>query len=252
MCRLFGAVSQGPIYYDLFEEFADLAMIGNTPSGHPDERGHHDGWGIAFFRNGKLAQHVRSRGAAPSEARYYGHAWKIAKANIDRKASESLIVIAHLRRASPKAPVGEQWSHPFVTSKGERTWAFAHNGGLNDVRSRPEEKASDSQAVFQELLENLDAADPQGVAAATGAMVEGVRRQGGYSSLNFLLTDGTSLHAFREYQENGDYYTLYHDNFGEAVLVCSQPILGMRENLLSKGYLLSVGPDLGVVRTRVL
>ena len=252
MCRLFGAVSQGPIYYDLFEEFADLAVVGNTPSGHPDERGHQSGWGIAFFENGKLAQHVRGRGAAPSEPRYYGCAWKIAKLNIDRKAGVSLVVIAHLRRASTKAPVGEEWSHPFVASKGDHTWAFAHNGGLNDFPVHREPMATDSQALFEELLRNLDDADPKGVAAATRATVEEARRKNGYSSMNFLLTDGTWLHAFREFQENADYYTLYHDHFGEAVLVCSQPILGMRENLLSKGYLLSIGPDLGVVRTRVL
>jgi len=34
--------------------------------------------------------------------------------------------------------------------------------------------------------------------------------------------------------------------------VCSQPILGMRDNLLVRGYLLSAGPDLEVVKTRVL
>ncbi len=252
MCRLFGAIGTGPIYYDLFEEFADLAIMGNTPTGGPDHRGHPDGWGLAFYQNGKLVHHVRGRGAAPSEPRYYGYAWRIAKTNIDRKAGEALVLVAHIRRASPGMSIGAEWSHPFIKTKGDHTWAFAHNGGLASFAHGEDEKVGDSQVLFRTLLGNLDGSDPEQVAKATRATVETIRAEFGYTGLNFLLSDGQSLHAFREYQENGDYYTLYHDHFGEAVLVCSQPILGMRDNLLVKGYLLSAGPGLEVVKTRVL
>ena len=251
MCRLFGAMSQGPVYYDLFEEFADLAVLGNTPRGGADERGHRDGWGLAFFRNGKLVDHVRGVGSAEDDPKYFKAAWNIAKTNIDRKAGERLVVLAHLRRASEGTPIGPEWSHPFVASKGGRTWAFAHNGGLNGGPVPIENGRTDSQVAFKLLLGNLDGSDAEHVAAATKATVEALRREyGGYSSLNFLLTDGESLHAFRDYEKDSDYYTLYYDDFGEAVLVCSQPILGMRDNLLLGGYLLSVGPSLEVVKTR--
>ena len=50
MCRMMGVVSQGPVYYDLFEEFADLASKGMCPIGAPDERGHKDGWGPPVSR----------------------------------------------------------------------------------------------------------------------------------------------------------------------------------------------------------
>lgn len=253
MCRLFGAVSQGPVYYDLFEEFSDLAVGGNTPHGGPDERGHRDGWGLAFYRNGTLVDHVRGVGSAQSDSRFLQAAWKVAKTNIDRKAGQRLIVLAHIRRASPNTPIGPEWSHPFVDSKGGRTWSFAHNGGLNDCPFREEDGRLDSQVAFRLLLSNLDGHEPEDVAAATKATVETVRRDyGGYSSLNFLLSDGERLHAFRDYEKDSDYYTLYYDHFGEAVLVCSQPILGMKDNPIVKGYLLSVGPDLGIQRTRVL
>ena len=128
MCRLFGAVSLGPVYYELFEEFADLAVRGNTPRGGPED-----------------------------------------------------------------------------------------------------------------------------VVAATRTTVETARREyGGYSALNFLLTDGEHLYAFRDYEKDSDYYTLYYDDFGEAVLVCSQTILGMRDDPVVKGFLVSVGPDLKIRRTKVL
>lgn len=43
MCRMLGVVSQGRVYYDLLEEFADLATKSMCPLGAPDERGHMDG-----------------------------------------------------------------------------------------------------------------------------------------------------------------------------------------------------------------
>src|SRR6058998_1397320 len=39
MCRMMGVVSRGPVYYDLFEEFADLATQACVPSGHRTDAG---------------------------------------------------------------------------------------------------------------------------------------------------------------------------------------------------------------------
>src|SRR5438445_5328521 len=50
MCRMMGVVSRGPVYYDLFEEFADLATKGMCPLGAPDGRGHTDSWPIQPVR----------------------------------------------------------------------------------------------------------------------------------------------------------------------------------------------------------
>src|SRR5256886_15253228 len=46
MCRMMGVVSRGPVYYDLFEEFADLATQGMCPIGAPDGRGRKDSCAI--------------------------------------------------------------------------------------------------------------------------------------------------------------------------------------------------------------
>ncbi|TLZ55716.1 MAG: hypothetical protein E6K15_07320, partial [Methanobacteriota archaeon] len=114
MCRMMGVVSRGPVYYDLFEEFADLATKGMCPIGAPDERGHKDGWGLACFQNGSLKVHMRDAGSAPDASKYYGTAWKIAKLNMERAPRQSLIVMGHLRRASSQGLVAQKFAHPFI------------------------------------------------------------------------------------------------------------------------------------------
>ncbi len=253
MCRLFGAVSKGPVYYDLFEEFADLAEKGNTSSGSPDRRGHRDGWGLVLFRNGRLEAQARGTGSAQGDPSYAKAAWRIAKRNAEREAGERLIVIGHVRRASKGMPVGTQWSHPFVETRDGRTWAFAHNGGIEHFPFRADEGLIDSQRLFRILLGSLDGPGPDAVAAAVRTTVEDVRREyDGYSGLNLLFTEGERLYAFREYSKQAGYYTLFYDDLGEAVVVCSQPILTMRENAIAKGSLVSIGPDLAVAPRQVL
>src|SRR5437016_13349382 len=100
MCRMMGVVSRGPVYYDLFEEFADLATQGMCPLGAPDERGHKDGRGLACFQHGSLKWHMRDAGCAADAAKYYGTAWKMAKLNIERPSCQALIVMSQRRRAS--------------------------------------------------------------------------------------------------------------------------------------------------------
>ena len=43
---MMGVVIRGPVYYDLFEEFADLATQGIRPIGAPDGRGREDSCAI--------------------------------------------------------------------------------------------------------------------------------------------------------------------------------------------------------------
>lgn len=61
---MIGVVSQGPVYHDLFEEFAYLATQGMCPLGAPHERGHKDGWGLVCFQNGALNGSARLRDLA--------------------------------------------------------------------------------------------------------------------------------------------------------------------------------------------
>ncbi|HKZ88807.1 MAG TPA: class II glutamine amidotransferase [Thermoplasmata archaeon] len=251
MCRMMGIVSQGPVYYDLFEEFADLAVHGMCPIGAPDERGHKDGWGLVCFQDGALEFHMRDVGSAPAASKYYGYAWKIAKLNVERGPGRSLVVLGHLRRASSKERVAQKWSHPFVVERDGRAWAFQHNGALLTGTKDPDR--IDSQIIFEMLLEDLDGGTHEAVARATRAMRErALAHHGGFTALNFMLTDGSALHVFRDFQMNGEYYTMYQDHLGEMVVTASEPILGMKAEPLPKGVLCTIGADLTVSRTSIV
>jgi len=250
MCRMMGVVSQGPVYYDLFEEFAELATKGMCPIGAPDERGHKDGWGLACFEDGALKVHMRDVGAAPDASKYYGTAWKIAKLNIERAPGRSLVVLGHLRRASSKARGAQKWSHPFLEERDGTTWAFQHNGSLEKEAADPDR--IDSQILFSLVLDALDGPGHEDVSKAVRAAREAALKDyGGFTSLNLMLTDGRSLHAYRDFRSNGEYYTLYQDHFGEMVITTSEPILAMKAEPLPRGVLHTVTPDLEVQRTTI-
>ena len=250
MCRMMGVVSQGPVYYDLFEEFADLATQGMCPLGAPDERGHRDGWGLACFQDGALTVHMRDAGCAADAAKYYGTAWKIAKLNIERAPERSLIVMGHLRRASVAGLVAQKYSHPFVEERDGVTWAFQHNGSL--VNDPGEKGQIDSQVLFQSLLNCLEGRAHEDVAKATGGVRdEAIEKYGGFTGLNFMLSDGQSLHVYRDFQTNGQYYTLYIDNFGEMAIAASEPILAMQAEPIPRGILHTIGTDLVVQRATI-
>ena len=250
MCRMMGVVSRGPVYYDLFEEFADLATQGMCPLGAPDERGHKDGWGLACFQNGSLKWHMRDAGCAADAAKYYGTAWKIAKLNMERASGQALIVMGHLRRASVGGFAAQKFSHPFVEGRDGVTWAFQHNGSL--VNEVGDSAKIDSQLLFELFLDRLDGRDHEAVAKATTAVRDvAIQKYGGFTGLNFMLSDGTSLHAFRDFQTNGQYYTLYLDNFGEMIIAASEPILAMQSEPMPRGVLHTVTSDLELQKTIV-
>src|SRR2546430_9859226 len=117
MCRMLGVVSRGPVYYDLFEEFADLATQGMCPIGAPDERGHKDGWGLACFQNGGLKIHTRDAGSAAHASRYYGTAWEISKANAVRAPRQTLILFGHLRRGMDSGFGEQKIAHSLVDER---------------------------------------------------------------------------------------------------------------------------------------
>jgi len=245
---MFGVVSRGPVYYDLFEEFADLSTHGMCPIGAPDERGHKDGWGLVCFQNGTLKFHMRDAGCAADASKYYGTAWKIAKLNIERLPGQSLIVMGHLRRASAKGSVAQKFAHPFINERDGVTWAFQHNGSL--VKDPGEADSIDSQILFRFLLERLRGRRHDDVANATASVRElAIEKYGGFTGLNFMLSDGSSLHAYRDFQTNGQYYTLYLDNFGEMVVGASEPILAMQAEPMPRGVLHTVTPELEIKRT---
>jgi len=245
-----GVVSRGPVYYDLFEEFADLATKGMCPLGAPDERGHKDGWGLACFQNGALKVHMRDAGSAADASKYYGTAWKIAKLNMERAPDQSLIVMGHLRRASSKGLVAQKFAHPFLEEHDGVTWAFQHNGSL--VTDSGDSGKIDSQILFEMILSSLRGRSHEDVAKATRAARElAIEKHGGFTSLNFMLSDGQALHVYRDFQTNGQYYTLYMDNLGEMIIGASEPILAMQADPIPRGILHTVTSELELQRSTI-
>src|SRR5947208_15457568 len=135
--------------------------------------------------------------------------------------------MGHLRRASVGGLAAKKFSQPFVVERDGVTWAFQHNGSLvNDFGDR---EKIDSQLIFELLLERLEGRDHDAVAKAAGAVRDlAIQKYGGFTALNFMLSDGRSLHAFRDFQTNGQSYTPYPDNFGEKMNVASGPILAIQ------------------------
>jgi len=78
-----------------------------------------------------------------------------------------------------------------------------------------------------------------------------IEKYGGFTGLNCMLSDGRALHVYRDFQTNGQYYTLYLDNFGEMIIAVSEPILAMKAEPIPRGILHTVTPDLQIQRTTV-
>ena len=78
-----------------------------------------------------------------------------------------------------------------------------------------------------------------------------IQKYGGFTSLNFILSDGKALHTYRDFQTNGQYYTLYLDNLGELIITASEPILAMQSSPMPRGVLHTITSDLELQRTAV-
>jgi len=110
----------------------------------------------------------------------------------------------------------------------------------------------DSQILFRSILDHIEDRSHEDMARATRAVrEEAVEKYGGFTGLNFMLSDGRALHVYRDFQTNGQYYTLYIDNFGEMVLATSEPILAMQAEPIPRGILHTVNTDLVVQRAAI-
>src|SRR5207245_2907671 len=146
--------------------------------------------------------------------------------------------------------VARKYAHPFIEERDGVTWAFQHNGSL--VNDPEEPGLLDSQVLFHSLLGRLTSRTHEGLGEATTAVRDmAIDKYGGFTGLNFMLSDGDSLHGYRDFQTNGQYYTLYIDNLGEMVIAASEPILAMTAEPIPRGVLPTVQTNLDVQRTTI-
>lgn len=253
MCRLFGAVVNKPVDFRFsLDRFRELG------------RTQRDGWGIGWYRNDTP---VVSKGpeAAPETTAY-----DAAKAD-----AFSRVLVAHVRKATAGAPRSEN-SHPFSF----RNWIFAHNGSVDRdaLLAHLEEPyrsslsgETDSEAYFLWILQSIEheGSPIEGIASALDTV-----RDYEHTGLNFVLSDGEALYAYREGVDSRFDYTLYYLvrdpgerrpfvarssethalleskglNGEKAILVCSETLTDEDWRPLGHGELLVVTSELELTR----
>jgi glutamine amidotransferase len=193
MCRLLGIVTASPYEFGLVlrEAPRSMAML---------SREHRDGWGLATHAGtpGYAWALQRSVQTADEDPGFAEHA----------RRARGRVLLAHVRQKTV-GPLAIANTHPF--QHGD--WVFAHNGTVKDVewvekQTSPERLAerggaTDSELFFAYLLTKLDEAGAtqklasrqtddvvrRAVLAATG--------RDDFGSLNFLLSNGSSLYVSR-------------------------------------------------------
>ena len=252
MCRLLGLIANKPVDLEFsLERFKELA------------REHPDGWGMGWYEEGEAKVFKQAISALDPGS-------KLPQLS---KSVTSRIFICHVRRASCGG-AREENSHPFKFDN----WIFAHNGTVNrgqlrrKLRGRYAERIAgetDSEVYFRWLLQCIE---------EEGEVEKGIRvaveeaRKSTNEALNFLLSDGEHLYAFRYGEslyklrrEPGELEEFSYTSSetgallkskllrGErAFLVCSERLTEERWEEVEEGSLLRIGGDLGVREVRVL
>lgn len=246
----------------LVNDFLHLAETGKVP--RSTAPGHHDGWGMALFREGELIEWHRSEESGFTDAKR-----DLVLADIDEERPDALLV--HVRKMSSGEPA-ERNSHPFV----DGSFAFIHNGMLGspeqeifkDVNSRAIGE-TDTERYFHLIIHELESENEHTPECVADAFVKTVRALrcgvsyagGTFTSASSILTDGRYAYVLREFTEEHplvhqyaaeEYYTLYLGR-GEhgALFVCSEllGIPGVSWELLTNHSLTTIDLAQGKTQT---
>lgn len=197
MCRLFALYANKPVS-------AEFSLLRSKNSLAAQSKIHDDGWGIAYFEDGKP---IVKKEAIP--------AYESCKYSDLAVSATSKIFIAHVRWAS-SGSVAQRNSHPFTYAD---RWVFAHNGTLDrqmlfsllepEFLEDLQSEGIDSELYFRLIMQNH---------ARTGDMVEAIKMTvetiyedfGETDSGNFVMSDGELIYAFRS-PCGRDLFYLYRD-----------------------------------------
>jgi predicted glutamine amidotransferase len=207
------------------EAFYPLCKTGCIKSAMSE--GHSDGWGVSGFNQKRVVYYQRRAADAGAEESLYKEAMR------KLEAAPSPVVVTHFRKAS-KGSLSTANTHPFHS----RDWCFAHNGTIfnPDVLVLGEvapQGQTDSERFGYWLLDRV-AHSPNVVEDLSAALVS-AREQLKFSALNFLLSDGQALYAYREVSaknleadetidDRRNYYTLYFGQGDGVGVICSEAI----------------------------
>lgn len=209
-CRLYGIMA------DTLPDGVLEAQLVSDPNSLQAlcRQGNIDGWGIGYVpAPGEKPVLIRGAVRASADPNYAKLVQELAR-------TKPHILLAHIRWctsgccAHGKDIIEDP--HPFSHVQDGKQWIFVHNGGVDVARmqkligedylkSHPPtgsgiaacgSKVVDSELYFLYLLKNIQAQGgdvTQGISAAISALVQ----NGEKNSLNFILSDGTRMWAFR-------------------------------------------------------
>lgn len=172
--------------------------------------GNPDGWGIAWYPDGKAASVIKEEIPADTSrlASFLGA--------YDRLCSRTFI--AHVRKTS-RGGVVYRNTHPFLRELDGHDYTFAHNGTLRgyedlDLGSFRPVGETDSERLFCRLLSVIrnigGIASPDECTQLWDALlnVNQLASNGIPSKLNMLLSDGETLIAYRDMYGKGKLHRL--------------------------------------------
>jgi glutamine amidotransferase len=223
---MLGMVGTPPLpVSDVLDAFYPLSKEGCVQANMPP--GHLDGWGISGYSGDRLVYFDR-RAEPATEGRA-----QFQKAGQKAFQTQSPVLIAHLRK-SPSGGRDLSDTPPFH----QKEWVFAHSGTIYNpevlhLEVSPAQGGTDSEHFMLWLVEHIGhVGDPTPVLSQ---LLKDWRDRLIFSSLSFLLSNGTMLWAYRDYgdqhleagetvQERQKYYTLYSTRVERTAVICSEPL----------------------------
>jgi predicted glutamine amidotransferase len=243
MCRMVAAVFRDSFPVYMLPDLRRVAEVGKVPDQGDEVDGHRDGWGAVAF-DGTVPYYL-GRSAEPV---HIDPAFDEVAARIGGLRGPN-IVIVHARRgtAGSRSLLN---THPFI---GDGI-TFAHNGTVREFEPKTAHVPvgeTDSERVFSLLLDRYGETDD-----LRSSLRSVIRETSAHehTGLIFVASDGRQLVGFRGYAPGHDasYYTLnFFEREGSVVFYQETrlDLEGVRE--VANGEMVSVGPDLGVVRERL-
>lgn len=169
-----------------------------------------DGWSVGYYQDQKP---IVWRGALASNIDD-----QFDKAVASASLQSSRIVFSHLRRASSGCVTDVPNPHPFKIVKNGKTWLFGHNGGMKKqilidligddyltenppvvCTDDPPDTWIDSELFFIYLMKSIEEHEwsvERGIERGLLGLYQVIPEEGRY--LNFFLTDGATVWAFRK------------------------------------------------------
>lgn len=234
MCRMVGVTNfEYSRHGRIIRNFCQLARSGMVMAGDPP--GHQDGWGLAFYLDGKLI--IRKSGGNLLNE-------KEEVISMLSAAGRTPVMILHLRKSAWNDTTCTRHAHPFHYNNV----VFAHNGTVYDFKrllpnittSGLEEDALDTEVFFHHFI----SAGNSDLGRAFLDTVSLIKRDFRFSALNCLFSDGTKLFAYRDYSKEPDYYSLYKAFAADSCIVSSEPLdETLRWEMMEKEEFLEVGAE---------